>query len=55
MILEISAVENIAGLLRKNLGLRRGTYICNGLLTNEYIARILDIPYKDIDLILAAF
>ena len=55
IILELSDSQNIASFLRHNIGLRRGTYIYNGILTNEYIARNLDIPYKDIDLIMAAF
>jgi len=55
IILELSDNTNIASFLRHNIGLRRGTYIYNGILTNEYIARNLDIPFKDIDLIMAAF
>jgi len=55
IILELSDSQNIASFLRHNIGLRRGTYIYNGILTNEYIARNLDIPFKDIDLIMAAF
>lgn len=55
IILDFSDKSNIAAFLRYNIGLRRGTYIYNGILTNEYIARNLDIPYKDIDLIMAAF
>jgi len=55
IILELSDSQTIASSLRHNIGLRRGTYIYNGILTNEYIARNLDIPFKDIDLIMAAF
>ncbi len=55
IILELSNSQNIASFLRHNIGMRRGTYIYNGILTNEYIAKNLDIPFKDIDLIMAAF
>lgn len=41
--------------LKENLGLRRGVYIYNGILTNESVGKRLGIPSKDIDLLMAAF
>ena len=55
LIIDINSSKNFASLLRSDIGLRKGTYIYNGILTNEYIANSLDIPFKDIDLIMAAF
>ena len=55
IILEIGNVGGIKALLKERSGLRQGTYIYNGILTNEYIGNRFDIPSKDIDLLMAAF
>jgi alanine dehydrogenase len=41
--------------LKEDDGLRNGVYIYNGLLTNETLGRRFGIPFKDIDLLMAAF
>jgi len=41
--------------LKENVGLRKGVYIYNGILTNEAIGQKLGISSKDIDLLMAAF
>ncbi|MCA1746442.1 MAG: alanine dehydrogenase, partial [Bacteroidales bacterium] len=41
--------------LKEDDGLRHGVYIYNGLLTNETLGRRFGIPFKDIDLLMAAF
>ena len=41
--------------LKEDVGLRKGVYIYNGILTNEAIGQKLGIPSKDIDLLMAAF
>jgi alanine dehydrogenase len=41
--------------LKENVGLRKGVYIYNGILTSESIGQKLGIPSKDIDLLMAAF
>jgi alanine dehydrogenase len=49
---------NLGGLkylLKGRNGLRQGVYIYNGILTNEFVANRFNIPYKDIDLLMAAF
>ncbi len=33
----------------------RGIYIYNGMMTNKQISDLFDIPYRDLDLLLAAF
>jgi alanine dehydrogenase len=41
--------------LKANRGVRNGVYLYNGILTNDYIGGLYDIPSKDIDLLMAAF
>ncbi|MDI3528153.1 MAG: alanine dehydrogenase [Tenuifilum sp.] len=41
--------------LKENAGLRNGVYIFNGLLTNEYLGKLYDLPSRDINLLMAAF
>lgn len=39
----------------ENKGVRQGVYLYNGILTQEFIGTYFQIPFKDIDLLLAAF
>ncbi|MCF8330825.1 MAG: alanine dehydrogenase [Bacteroidales bacterium] len=55
MMLNIAEEGGIQNMLRKNKGLRNGTYIYNGVITNKYISDYFNLPYKDIDLLMAAF
>lgn len=55
MMLNIAEEGGIQNILRKNKGLRNGTYIYNGVITNKYISDYFNLPYKDIDLLMAAF
>jgi alanine dehydrogenase len=41
--------------LKEDKGLRHGVYVYNGILTNEHIGKLFDLPSKDIDLFMAAF
>lgn len=45
----------IDNMLKYNTGLRRGTYVHNGLLTNKLVSDFFKLPYQDIDLLVAAF
>ncbi|MEA3444344.1 MAG: alanine dehydrogenase [Bacteroidota bacterium] len=45
----------ISSLIREDIGLRKGVYIYNGILTNSYIGDYFSITSKDIDLLIAAF
>jgi alanine dehydrogenase len=40
--------------LRINAGVRNGVYLYNGILTHKYIGETYNIPYKDLDLLIAA-
>jgi alanine dehydrogenase len=41
-------------LVRKDAGLRNGVYIYNGILTNQYLGETFNLPFKDINLLMAA-
>ncbi len=55
MLLEMGRVGGIEKMCRTNLGVRHGIYIYNGCLTNRDLAESFGLPYKDIDLLVAAF
>ncbi len=55
LILSIGEYGGIKPSLLDNSGLRKGVYIYNGLLTNSMIGLMYGIPYKDIELLMAAF
>lgn len=42
-------------LLRSDPGFRSGVYLYNGTLTSKILGKVFDLPYKDIELLLAAF
>jgi alanine dehydrogenase len=42
-------------LIRKDRGLRNGVYIYNGILTNKLLSDYFNLPFKDINLLMAAF
>ncbi|MGD9978297.1 MAG: alanine dehydrogenase [Bacteroidales bacterium] len=41
--------------LKEDAGLRHGVYVYNGILTNEYLGRLYNLPSRDINLLMAAF
>jgi alanine dehydrogenase len=55
LLLKLGESGGLKGFLKENKGTRNGVYIYNGILVNEYIGNKLDLPSKDIDLIMAAF
>jgi alanine dehydrogenase len=55
IMLEMGAAGGLKPLLKENVGVRKGVYIYNGILTNERIGSEFDLPYKDIELLMAAF
>ncbi len=55
IILNISENGGVAPCLKINSGLRAGTYLYNGILTNSYIGKKFGLNFKDINLIMAAF
>ncbi len=55
LLLKIGENGGIKNLLKEDIGVRKGVYIYNGILTNNYIGNYFGIPSKDIDLLMAAF
>jgi alanine dehydrogenase len=55
LMLSIGETGGIRHQLKEDPGLRNGVYIYNGILTNQFIGDQFGIPYKDIDLLMAAF
>ncbi|MDG5800481.1 alanine dehydrogenase [Marinilabiliaceae bacterium ANBcel2] len=54
-LLKMADAGGVHQLLKENPGVRNGTYIYKGILTNNHIANRFNIPAKDIGLLLAAF
>ena len=55
IMIEIGNSGGIKAYLKANLGVRHGIYLYNGILTDERLGSIFNIPSKDIDLLMAAF
>jgi alanine dehydrogenase len=55
MMLEMADVGGLNNMMRSHEGLRNGVYTFNGSVTNEYLAKTFDLPFKDLNLIMAAF
>lgn len=55
IIVNIGDLGGMESMLRMNSGARHGVYIYNGILTNQFLGETFRLPYKDIDLIMAAF
>ncbi len=49
---ETGAFEDV---IKRNLGLRQGVYLYNGALTSEILSEAYRLPFKDLDIMLAAF
>ena len=41
--------------IRKILSVRSGIYLYKGMLTNPFLAEEFGLPFKDLDLLLAAY
>lgn len=55
LILQIADQGGPENLIRKNLGFRSGIYLYHGTLTSPILGETFKLPYKDIDLLIAAF
>ncbi|MBD3636714.1 MAG: alanine dehydrogenase [Crocinitomicaceae bacterium] len=54
LLLEMGEMGGCRDMIKKNPGFRSGVYIYQGKLTSEILGRVFDIPYKNIELLLAA-
>ena len=55
VLLNIGDAGGLEHMLKYEPGVRQGVYMFNGTLTNQYIGEYFHMPYKDIDLLMAAF
>ncbi|OFY88643.1 MAG: alanine dehydrogenase, partial [Bacteroidetes bacterium RIFCSPLOWO2_12_FULL_31_6] len=55
ILLNVGEAGGIENMLRQDHGVRNGVYMYKGILTNKYLGNYFHLPYKDIDLLMAAF
>ncbi len=55
LLLNIGKHGGCSSLIKDDPGFRHGVYLYNGTLTNESLGEVFNLPYKDIDLLFAAF
>jgi alanine dehydrogenase len=54
ILINIGEEGGVENMLRRDPGVRNGVYIYNGTLTNQVLAEMFKLPYKDINLLMAA-
>ena len=55
ILINIGEEGGVNNVLRRDKGVRHGVYIYNGILTNKYLGETFNLPFKDIDLMMAAY
>lgn len=54
IILNMGEEGGFDSVVRKDAGLRNGIYIYNGILTSQFLGETFNLPFKDINLLMAA-
>jgi len=55
ILISIGEIGGIDNYIKSSKSFRKGVYIYNGILTNSNLAEKFNLPYKDIDLLLAVY
>jgi alanine dehydrogenase len=55
ILISIGEIGGIDNYIKSSKGFRKGVYVYNGILTHASLAEKFNLPYKDIDLLLAVF
>jgi alanine dehydrogenase len=55
IMLKVGEEGGMEVLLRTDYGVRQGTYLFNGILTNRYLSNHFHLPFQDLNLLMAAF
>jgi len=55
ILLRIGEEGGLENLLRLDKGVRQGVYVLNGIITKKIISDTFALPYRDIELLMAAF
>ncbi|HRD54736.1 MAG TPA: glycerate kinase, partial [Flavobacteriales bacterium] len=50
-----AGLANLAAVIKRDLGVRHGVYLYNGTVTSPILGEAFKLPYKDLDILLAAF
>ena len=54
LLLDIGSVGGCREMIKKDPGFRSGVYVYQGKLTSEILGKVFDLPFKNIELLLAA-
>lgn len=54
VILDLGEGGGVDNCIKNTYSIRSGIYLYRGMLTNRYLAEMFNLPYKDLDLLLAA-
>ena len=54
ILLNVGEEGGVPNMLKHNSGVRNGAYIYNGTLTNKYLGETFNLPYTDLELLIAA-
>lgn len=54
ILINIGEEGGVENMLRRDAGVRNGVYMYNGTLTNQVLGEMFKLPYKDINLLMAA-
>lgn len=55
ILISIGEIGGIDNYIKDSKGFRKGVYIYNGILTNSTLAEKFNLPYKDLDLLMAVY
>lgn len=55
ILISIGEIGGIENYIKSSKSFRKGVYVYNGILTNANLSEKFNIPYKDIDLLLAVY
>ncbi len=55
MLISAGKMGGIDKLLRQDFHFRQGVYLLNGIVTSNLVGEYFDLPFQDIDLLMAAF
>jgi len=55
IMLKVGEEGGVEVMLRTDYGVRQGTYLFNGILTNRYLSDHFHLPFQDLNLLMAAF
>jgi alanine dehydrogenase len=55
VILDIADHGGVDNMLKSSPSFSKGAYVYNGVLTNQQVSKLFDIPFQHLDLLLAAF